>query len=61
MALRGGAQAVLGNLPVESHRNHDALCKAMEDRYAPSNQMDLYRTQLKNRQQKASESVHEFG
>ena len=61
VALRGGAQAVLGNLPVESHRNYDALCKALEDRYAPSNQMDLYRAQLKDRQQKASESVPELG
>ena len=61
VALRGGAQAVLGNLPAASRKNFTELCKALEDRYAPANQMDLYRAQLKDRKQKASESVPELG
>ncbi|KAK3104661.1 hypothetical protein FSP39_007335 [Pinctada imbricata] len=61
VSLRGGAQAVLGNLPVESRKNYKELCTALEDRFCPSNQMDLYRAQLKERRQKASESIPELG
>ena len=59
--LRDGAQAVLGNLPTESRKNFTELCKALEDRYAPSNQTELYRAQLRDRRQKASESITELG
>ena len=59
--LRDGAQAVLGNLPAESRKNFAELCKALEDRYAPSNQTELYRAQLRDRRQKASESIPELG
>ncbi|KAK3085169.1 hypothetical protein FSP39_025425 [Pinctada imbricata] len=61
VALRGGAQAVLGNLPAALRKNFTELCRALEYRYAPANQMDLYRAQLKDRKQKASESVPELG
>ncbi|KAK3086715.1 hypothetical protein FSP39_022396 [Pinctada imbricata] len=61
VALREGAQAVLGNLPVQSRKNYNDLSKALEDRIVPSNQMDLYRAHLKDRKQKASESIPELG
>ena len=37
------------------------MCKALEHRYAPSNQTKLYRAQLRDRRQKASESIPELG
>ena len=59
--MRDGAQAVLDNLPAESRKNFTELCKALENRYAPSNQTELYRAQLRDRRQKASESIPELG
>jgi hypothetical protein len=35
--------------------------EALEKRFAPPNQMDLYRVQLKERRQKASETLPELG
>ena len=58
MALRGQAQSVMGNLSDKS-KDYDSLVKALEDRFAPPNQTELYRVQLRERRQKASESLSE--
>ena len=60
VALRGQAQSVMGNLSDKS-KDYDSLVKALEDRFAPPNQTELYRVQLRERRQKASESLSELG
>ena len=37
------------------------MIKALEERFAPPNQTELYRAQLRERRQKASESLSELG
>ena len=54
-ALRGQAQGVLGDLPEKSKSDFDSLVKALEERFAPPNQNELYRVQLKERKQRASD------
>ena len=61
VSLRDQAQGVLGNLPSALRRNFDALSMALEERFAPANQNELYRAQLKERRQKASENIPELG
>ena len=61
VALRGQAQSVLGNLPAEDKCNYRLLSKALEERFLPSNQTELYRAQLRERRQRASESLPELG
>ena len=61
MSLRGQAQGVLGNLPGDLGRNYGELIKALEDRFAPANQTELYRVQLRERRQKATETLPELG
>jgi len=60
VSLRGQAQGVLGNLSSKS-KDYNALVKALEERYAPPNKTELYRVQLRERRQKASESLSELG
>ena len=60
-ALRGQAQCVLGDLPSDRQVHYTSLVEALEERFAPPNQMDLYRVQLKERRQKASETLPELG
>ena len=61
VSLRGSAQGVLGNLPSYEQHDYRSLCKALEQRFATSNQTDLYRTQLRERKQKALETIPELG
>ena len=61
VSLRGQAQGVLGNLPERLKRDYYSLLSALEERFAPANQKELYRAQLKDRRQKASESLPELG
>lgn len=61
VSLRGNAQGVLGNLPSNDQRTYDALCTALQQRFAPTNQTELYRAQLRERKQKAVESLPELG
>ena len=61
VSIRDQAQGVLGNLPSALRRNFDALSMALEERFAPANQNELYRAQLKERRQKASENIPELG
>lgn len=61
VSLRGQAQGVLGNLPEGDKCNYRLLCKALEERFSPTNQTELYRAQLRERRQKASDSLPELG
>ena len=38
-----------------------SLCKALEQKFAPCKQTELYRSQLRERKQKAEESLPELG
>ena len=60
VSLRGRTQGVFGNLAGGTH-NYTELIKALEERFSPPNQTELYRVQLQERKQKASESLSEFG
>ena len=60
VSLRGQAQGVFGNLAGGTH-NYTELIKPLEERFAPPNQTELYRVQLRERRQKASESLSELG
>ena len=60
VSLRGQAQGVLGNLSGISN-DYDTLVRNLEERFAPSNQTELYRAQLRDKRQKASESLPELG
>jgi hypothetical protein len=57
VSLRGQAQGVLGNLPLNARQDFDELIRSLEERFSPSNQIELYRTQLRERRQKAAESL----
>jgi len=46
-ALRGQVQGVFSDLPVENKMDYNTLVKALEERFAPPNQIELYRVQLK--------------
>ena len=61
VSLRGSAQGVLGNLSDGNEMSYKELISALSDRFAPPDQVDLYRAQLKERRQKASESLPELG
>ena len=61
MYLRGLAQGILGNLSENEQLNYSELTRALNDRFDPPDQMELYRIQLRERQQKASESLPELG
>ena len=60
VSLRGNAQGVLGNLPGADQRDYNALCIALEQRFAPTNQTELYRAQFREREQKAVETFPEL-
>jgi hypothetical protein len=60
-SLRGNAQSVLSDLPASDQRNCDELCKALQQWFAPTIQTELYRAQLRERKQKAAESLPELG
>ena len=60
-SLRGQAQGILGNQPRDDRQNYTKLVQSLQDRFAPSNQTELYRAQLREKRQKASESLPEMG
>jgi hypothetical protein len=49
VALRGQAQGILGDLPIDKQQDYKSLVKALEERFAPCNQTELYRVQLTER------------
>ncbi|CAG2221978.1 unnamed protein product [Mytilus edulis] len=61
VSLIGQAQAVLSNLPKETRQIFSDPVFALEERFAPSSQTELYRVQFKERRQKASETLPELG
>ena len=60
-SLRCQALGILGNQPRDDRQNYTRLVQSLQDRFAPSNQTELYRSQLRERRQKASESLPEMG
>ncbi|CAG2204808.1 unnamed protein product [Mytilus edulis] len=60
-ALRGHAQSVFSDLPTDKKMNYETLVKSLEERFAPPNQNELYRVQLKERRQPATETLPELG
>ena len=60
VSLRGQAQGVFGNLSTQS-KDYDKLVQALEQRFAPPNQTELYRVQLRERRQTASETLSALG
>ncbi|VDH93318.1 Hypothetical predicted protein [Mytilus galloprovincialis] len=60
-ALLGHAQSVFSDLPTDKKMNYETLVKSLEERFAPPNQNELYRVQLKERRQRASETLPELG
>ena len=60
VSLRGQAQGVFGNLAGNTTDYKKLVC-ALEDRFAPPNQTELYRVQLRDRQQRATETMAELG
>ena len=61
VSLRGSAQGVLGNLPKGSKPDYQTLVRALEERFAPPSQTELYRVQMRERHQRAGESLPELG
>jgi hypothetical protein len=61
VSLRGNAQGVLGNMPNRTKLDYHTLVKALEDRFAPPSQTELYRVQMRERRQRVGESLPEFG
>ena len=61
VSLRGSAQSILGNLHGDSKKDFTSLCKSLEERFAPANQTELYRAQLPERRQRATETIPELG
>ena len=59
VSLRGQAQGVFDNLGRKP--SYKKLLTALEERFAPPNQTELYRVQLHERRQKASETMAELG
>lgn len=59
-SLRGQAQSVLGDLPGDSN-DYRYLVQALEERFAPPNQTELYRVQLRDRRKRATETIPELG
>jgi hypothetical protein len=61
VSLRENAQGVLGNMPKGAKPDYHTLVKALEDRFEPPNQTELYRAQMRERRQIAGESLPELG
>ncbi|XP_021371063.1 uncharacterized protein LOC110461754 [Mizuhopecten yessoensis] len=58
---RGQAQGILEDLAISKQEDYKSLVSALEERFAPPNQTELYRVQLLERPQKAAESLPELG
>ena len=56
MGLKEQAQGILGELTIYKQQNYEAFVKALQERFSPPNQTELYRCQLLERRQKTSET-----
>ncbi|CAG2191826.1 unnamed protein product [Mytilus edulis] len=55
------AQSVLGDLPKEKRQVFSDLVSALEERFAPSSQTELYRVQFKESRQKVNDTLPGLG
>ena len=60
VSFRGQAQGVSGNMPGGTP-DYNSIIKHLEERFAPENQTELYLSELKERRQKATETLPELG
>ena len=58
--LRGAAQAVLSNMKPAGRQDYPTLVKTLEERFAPPTQIELYKAQLREREQRPGESLPEL-
>jgi 23S rRNA A2030 N6-methylase RlmJ len=56
VALRGAAQGILVDLPIDKQQDYKSLVKALEERIAPPYQTELSRVQLTERRQKQAKA-----
>lgn len=61
VSLRGQTQGVLGNLGGGVSHYYFILVNAFEERFLPTNQIELYRAQLREKRQKATGTLPELG
>ena len=61
VSLRGQAQSVLGDLAGGVPKKYGELITALKERFSPPNQMELHRAQLRERKQRATDSLPELG
>ena len=61
VSLRGQAQSVLGNLAGGVPKKYGELITALNEQFSPPNQMELHRAQLRERKQRATDSLPELG
>ena len=61
VSLRGQAQSILGDLAGGVPKKYNELITALNERFSPPNQMELHRAQLRERKQRASDSLPELG
>jgi hypothetical protein len=61
VSLLGNAQGVLGNMPKGARSDYQNLVKALDDRFEPLNQTELYRVHMHERRQISGESLPELG
>ncbi|CAG2213721.1 unnamed protein product [Mytilus edulis] len=61
LAFISKVELVLGDLSDDKKSHFDQLVRSLEERFAPPNQSELYRVQLKERKQRASETLPELG
>ena len=52
---------MLDNVPLELRQDYKELVKSLEERFSPSNQTELFGTQLRERREKAIETLPELG
>ena len=60
VALRGQAQGILVDLPIDKQQDYKSLVKALEQCVVPPNQTELYRVQLTERRQKPAKILPEL-
>ena len=60
-SLRGRAQQVLGDLPVEEMENYHSILHALKRRFQPEERETIHKNEFKRRHKKRDETVSEFG
>ena len=61
ISLRGSAQQVLRDLPLEEREDYDAIVTALKRRFDPDERETQRRSELRHRQRHRNESAVEFG